>query len=120
MRTRRGICYTEIDNMCYQKRKTDGNFAGAPMITNRKRLKSSSGLPVVVHSGQCDFLDTLPNDIVLCILAKLGSTAGCAADFFGVLSTYDLKFEKNHTVVFEFDFITDCRQLYVCLTDARD
>ncbi|CAH1424602.1 unnamed protein product [Lactuca virosa] len=87
MRTRRGICYTEIDNLCYHKRKTDGNFAGAPMITNRKRLKSSSGLPVVVHSSQCDFLDTLPDDIVLCILSKLGSTAGCAADFFGVLST---------------------------------
>lgn len=87
MRTRRGVCYTEINNLCYQKRKLDGNIAGAQRIMSQKRLKSSSGLPVVNPSGQCDFLDTLPDDIVLCILAKLGSTAGCPADFIGVLST---------------------------------
>ncbi|KVH97829.1 F-box protein At1g67340-like [Cynara cardunculus var. scolymus] len=87
MRTRRGICYPEVNTMCYEKRRRDGNLAGAQMILSRKRLKSSSGTPVVNASSHCDFFDTLPDDIVLSILAKLGSTVGCPADFISVLST---------------------------------
>ncbi|KAI7754016.1 hypothetical protein M8C21_026278 [Ambrosia artemisiifolia] len=52
-----------------------------------KGAKSSTGTPVVTVSGQCDFLDTLPDDIVLFILTKLGSTASRPADFISILST---------------------------------
>lgn len=88
MRTRRGISYPKVNNMCCEKRRRrDGNIVGEKMIQSRKRLKSSAGTPVATVSGQCDFLDKLPDDIVLFILAKLGSTAACPADFVSVLST---------------------------------
>lgn len=87
MRTRRGISYPKVNNICCEKRRRDGNILGEKMIQSRKRFKSSSGTPVVTLSGQCDFLDTLPDDIVLFILAKLGATAGCPSDFVSVLST---------------------------------
>ncbi|KAJ9563983.1 hypothetical protein OSB04_009143 [Centaurea solstitialis] len=86
MKTRRGICYPVVMNtMCYEKRRRDSssNLAGAQTIISRKRLKS----PVETASGDCDFFDTLPDDIVLSILAKLGSTASNPADFISVLST---------------------------------
>ncbi|KAI3733346.1 hypothetical protein L6452_12789 [Arctium lappa] len=87
MRTRRGISYPVVNNMCCDKRRRDANIVGEKMIQSRKRSKSLSGTPVATISGHCDFLDTLPDDIVLFILAKVGSTADCPADFISVLST---------------------------------
>ncbi|KAL4573793.1 hypothetical protein LXL04_020610 [Taraxacum kok-saghyz] len=84
MRTRRGISYP---NMCCEKRRTDTNIVEEKTIQSRKRLKLSSGTPAVTVSGQSDILDTLPDDILLLILAKVGSTAACPADFVCVLST---------------------------------
>ncbi|KAI3731411.1 hypothetical protein L1987_62599 [Smallanthus sonchifolius] len=76
MRTRRGTCY-----------QGHNNFTGAQLTVNRKRIKLVSGSPAVNSSGQHDFFGALPDDIVLVILAKLGATAGCPADFVSVLST---------------------------------
>ncbi|KAJ0725857.1 putative F-box protein [Helianthus annuus] len=84
MKTRR-LSYPKVNNMCCDKRKTYCNFSGEN--TCRKRVKSSAGTPAATVSGQCDYLDTLPDDIVLFILSKLGSTASCPADFISVLST---------------------------------
>ncbi|XP_076928681.1 F-box protein At1g67340-like [Bidens hawaiensis] len=72
MRTRRGTCY-ENNIMCRQKRIRDINFTGTQSINKRVR--------------QHDFFDYLPDDIILTILAKLGSSAACPADFISVLST---------------------------------
>ncbi|KAI3817451.1 hypothetical protein L1987_11242 [Smallanthus sonchifolius] len=86
MRTRRGVSYPKMNNMCCDKRRYS-DFICETTTPCRKRVKSSAGTPVATVSGQCDFLDTLPDDIVLFILAKLGSTAACPADFVSVLST---------------------------------
>ncbi|XP_023770118.1 F-box protein At1g67340 [Lactuca sativa] len=100
MRTRRGISYKKPNNMCCDKRRRDDNIMGEKMIRSRKRLKSSSATPVATVSGQCDFLDTLPDDIVLFILAKFGATAACPADFVSVLSTCKrLKALGVHSIV---------------------
>ncbi|XP_071716116.1 F-box protein At1g67340-like [Rutidosis leptorrhynchoides] len=76
-------------SMCCDKRKTDSKSTGEKMILSRKRAKSSAGKPLTTAtvSGHCDFLDALPDDIVLFILAKLGSSSTCPADFISVLST---------------------------------
>ncbi|XP_076885624.1 F-box protein At1g67340-like [Bidens hawaiensis] len=80
MRTRRSS-YPNTNQMCFTKRKS--TFTEAT-TNRRKTIKSSSATTV---SGQCDFLDALPDDIVLFILSKLSSTATCPADFINVLST---------------------------------
>ncbi|EPS64401.1 hypothetical protein M569_10380, partial [Genlisea aurea] len=36
---------------------------------------------------RCDFFDALPDDLVVCILSKLSSTARCPADFVSILIT---------------------------------
>ncbi|KAD0747957.1 hypothetical protein E3N88_43769 [Mikania micrantha] len=87
MRTRRGVSYPKANGMCCDKRRRYCDFSSDNTIQCRKRAKSSAGAPAATVSGQCDFLDTLPDDIVLFILTKLASTAGCPADFIGVLST---------------------------------
>ncbi|KAL8224525.1 hypothetical protein R6Q57_020000 [Mikania cordata] len=77
-----------MNAMCCDKRKTHCKFSGEKMLDRRKRVKSSEETPTVTVSGdQCDFFDTLPDDIVLCILSKIGSTASRPADFISVLST---------------------------------
>ncbi|CAI9775295.1 unnamed protein product [Fraxinus pennsylvanica] len=48
----------------------------------RKRLKGS-----LESAGESDFFDALPDDLVLCILCKLSSTASCPADFISFLIT---------------------------------
>ncbi|CAA0818329.1 F-box protein [Striga hermonthica] len=47
-----------------------------------KRIRASPEI-----GGGYDFFEALPDDIVLCILGKLSSTAGCPADFISVLIT---------------------------------
>ncbi|KAA8533311.1 hypothetical protein F0562_033156 [Nyssa sinensis] len=79
MRTRRGFCYA----MCSEKRtvKRRRDVAGEQK-NSRKRSKVSSKIV-----GGCDLFDALPDDLVVCILSKLSSTAGCPADFINVLIT---------------------------------
>lgn len=79
MRTRRGHCYPEVHMFCSQKRRRD--FSGDNMI-RRKRQKASP-----VTAGKSDLFDSLPDDLVLCILTKLSCTVACPADFINVLIT---------------------------------
>nr|XP_043625328.1 F-box protein At1g67340-like [Erigeron canadensis] len=67
MKTRGGTCYSFIKNN-----------------NNTKRLKFTLS---VKYSSHDDLFDRLPDDIVLSILAKLGSIANCPADFISILST---------------------------------
>ncbi|PIN13996.1 hypothetical protein CDL12_13376 [Handroanthus impetiginosus] len=88
MRTRRGMCYPRVVNMCVEntsdrlvkRRKVE--VAATQPIECRKKLKFSPEI-----GGGSDFFDALPDDIVLSILCKLSSTAGCPADFINVLIT---------------------------------
>lgn len=77
MRTRRGFCYPSVDmwsEKCVAKRRRD--FPGDHTSDiRRKRTK------------KVDYLDYLPDDLVLTILSKLSSTADCPADFGRVLMT---------------------------------
>ena len=112
MRTRRGVCYPKVNanNMpfcfqnnnnnekiqrnralvnggkCYTKRDfssaNNGEFFST--IPRRKRAKISSEF---AGKGS-DFFDTLPDDLIICILSKLSSSASSPADFINVLMTY--------------------------------
>ncbi|KAK6160406.1 hypothetical protein DH2020_003787 [Rehmannia glutinosa] len=65
MRTRRGVCYPKAMNRCLEKK----------LVKRRK-----------VEVGR-DLFDALPDDILLSILCKLSSTAGCPAHFLNLLIT---------------------------------
>ncbi|GMI70838.1 hypothetical protein like AT1G67340 [Hibiscus trionum] len=70
MRTRRGICYPRaVENR---------GFARDDMGCRKRRRIS----PEIV--GKRDFFDDLPDDLVISILSKLSSTAGCPSDFANV------------------------------------
>lgn len=85
MRTRRGICYPKF-NMCSKEihavKRRRREFAGEDTTNCRKRRK-----PSPAKIAQCDFFDNLPDDLVVSILCKLSSSAGCPADFTSVLMT---------------------------------
>ncbi|XP_022885447.1 F-box protein At1g67340-like [Olea europaea var. sylvestris] len=83
MRTRRGHCYPKVNMMNERetKRRRRTHFTGEQM-GYRKRLKGSPE-----SRGESDFFDALPDDLVLCILCKLSSTASCPADFINFLIT---------------------------------
>lgn len=77
MRTRRGLCYPRVDmwsekSVVKRLREFSGDLTPE---TCRKRHK------------KIDFLDSLPDDLVLTILSKLSSSASCPADFGRVLVT---------------------------------
>lgn len=98
MRTRRGLCYPRaVNNVC----SSGNNFANtraAPVMKEKRRRdrvgivrEQTSGrkkTKLVVNAGDCDFLDVLPDDLVLSILSKLSSSATCPSDFTNVLLTY--------------------------------
>lgn len=52
-------------------------------IACRKRNRKSPDI-----AGKSDLFDTLPDDLVISILCKLSSSAGCPSDFNNVLITY--------------------------------
>ncbi|XP_073295229.1 F-box protein At1g67340-like [Primulina huaijiensis] len=62
--------------------KINGNEFSGEEKGGGKRLKVSPGKDDVG-----DLFDALPDDIVICILCKLSSTAGCPLDFINVLIT---------------------------------
>ncbi|KAL6011563.1 hypothetical protein ACLOJK_002011 [Asimina triloba] len=85
MRTRRGFSYPKIHlqrEKYSEKTKRKGYFVGEAEDLERKRQKSA---PEV--SGQSDFFDGLPDDLVVCILCKLSSSAASPSDFISLLST---------------------------------
>ena len=85
MRTRRGICYPKVEMCCERLTvKRRRGFAGEP-TNRRKRSKTAPE-----STGDRDLFDELPEDLVLCVLCKLSSTASCPADFINVLITYAL------------------------------
>lgn len=61
------------------RRRIYNPVTGAPTTNRRKRAKLSS--------TRCNFFDMLPDDIVLLILVRVGSTAECPADFVAGLIT---------------------------------
>lgn len=83
MRTRRGVCYRELD-MCTDntvvKRRGADDFSGDNVHFCRKRQRLSP--------GKSDFFESLPDDLVISILSKLSSSARCPSDFINVLLTY--------------------------------
>ena len=76
MRTRRGLCYPR-----------DSGF-GKNVTKRKKEFNSTENFRK--RSRKIDFLDILPDDLVLSILCKLSSTADSAADFGRVLMTWVL------------------------------
>ncbi|XP_051122679.1 F-box protein At1g67340-like [Andrographis paniculata] len=88
MRTRRGLYYPRVmdirvDENCNRlvKRRKLESVAGEKMRC-RKLLDVSEEI-----DGGNEFFDALPDDLVLCILGKLSSSAQCPADFVNVLIT---------------------------------
>jgi len=61
------------------KRRRDS--AGDHMPCRKRNRKS----PEI--AGKCDLFDALPDDLVISILCKLSSSAGCPSDFINVLIT---------------------------------
>ncbi|CAA0833157.1 F-box protein [Striga hermonthica] len=83
MRTRRGLCYPRLPNMCaVNNRRRKPPAASGQQPGCRKRMRASPE-----DGGGCDLFEALPDDIVLCVLCKLSSTAGCPADFINLLMT---------------------------------
>jgi hypothetical protein len=92
MRTRRGFCYPRVvgggggdvymssEKTVVVKRRRDS--AGDHMPCRKRNRKS----PEI--AGKCDLFDALPDDLVISILCKLSSSAGCPSDFINVLITY--------------------------------
>ncbi|KAH7570499.1 hypothetical protein ACOSP7_018693 [Xanthoceras sorbifolium] len=89
MRTKRGLCYSRVVDVCLdqrvaaKKKKRDVVGVGEQQKTvYRKRQRL---LPEV--AGESDLFDSLPDDLVISILCKLSSTARCPSDFINVLIT---------------------------------
>ena len=82
MRTRRGGCYPKVDMFSDRtvvvKRLRD--FSGD--ISCPKRVKMS-----METRRRRDLFEELPDDLILCVLCRLSSTASCPADFINVLIT---------------------------------
>jgi hypothetical protein len=62
----------------------------------RKRNRKSPEI-----AGKCDLFDALPDDLVISILCKLSSSAGCPSDFINVLITYvTLRLLRSSCLIF--------------------
>ncbi|KAH7834513.1 hypothetical protein Vadar_016893 [Vaccinium darrowii] len=82
MRTRQGSCYPKVD-MCWDGRKNRRRDFSGERSYGRKRLKTSPESA----GKKPDLFDGLPDDLVVSILCKLSSAAGCPSDFINVLIT---------------------------------
>ncbi|XP_010556149.1 PREDICTED: F-box protein At1g67340 [Tarenaya hassleriana] len=97
MRTRRGSCYPREEVMVDAvrcggkvKRVSSGDGFGGGDCRKRRRVLSFSGVSTSSTGGGdggSDLFDSIPDDLVVCILCKLSSTARCPADFINVLMT---------------------------------
>lgn len=113
MRTRRGLCYprviatTSSNIMCKSDKGVVGGYCSDDNIGIAKRMKNDMMMenesfvarkrrkrsPETAATDAADgggnlFFDSLPDDLVLTILAKLSSSATCPSDFVNVLITY--------------------------------
>ncbi|KAL1216454.1 F-box protein [Cardamine amara subsp. amara] len=71
-------------------RKTKRVFSGVFTPSNKRRRSVLSYIPPAPEEEiitKPDLLDSIPDDLVISILCKLGSTATCPADFINVLMT---------------------------------
>lgn len=94
MRTRRGLCYPKASDLCVED--------GSDRLRKRRKVEVAAGDRIdcrknspeigVDFAGGRDLFDSLPDDLVLCVLSKLSSTARCPADFVNVLITYGYLF----------------------------
>ncbi|KAL1550454.1 F-box protein-like protein [Salvia divinorum] len=83
MRTRRGPCYPKAPDFCIdderyrflKRRKVQVECRGFSPESDRH------------FAGRRDLFYSLPDDLVLSLLCKLSSTAGCPSDFINVLIT---------------------------------
>ncbi|KAK6930817.1 Zinc finger, MYND-type [Dillenia turbinata] len=92
MRTRRGSYYPKLDDemmktvvCCLEKKRTSTTTVKRkPYVAGdcRKRSRTSLAKP-----PDFDLFDSLPDDIVVCILCKLGASVSSPADFINVLLT---------------------------------
>ncbi|KAK2636792.1 hypothetical protein Ddye_031584 [Dipteronia dyeriana] len=93
MRTKRGLCYSRVVDVCLDQRVALKKQKRAHVVVvgqqqktavvHRKRQRLS---PEVVGEST-DLFDSLPDDLVISILCKLSSTARCPSDFTNVLIT---------------------------------
>ncbi|CAN0896132.1 F-box protein At1g67340 [Linum grandiflorum] len=82
MRTRRGGCYPRIMDVCVDKRVLKrGKIDFAAGGEKRQRLSTES------FAGESDIFDVLPDDLVICILAKLSSSASSPSDLINAMLT---------------------------------
>ncbi|XP_022998094.1 F-box protein At1g67340 [Cucurbita maxima] len=85
MRTRRGLCYPRLDAAFFsdnrvRKRTHD---ASADRHFCRKRNKLSPD----IKTPTSDLFDSLPDDLVISILSKLGAAASSSSEFINILLT---------------------------------
>ncbi|GKV14754.1 hypothetical protein SLEP1_g25577 [Rubroshorea leprosula] len=84
MRTRRGSCYPIEDDVWMENRVMKRrDISGKHLLPYRKRQRFSPEAAV----EKFDLFDSLPDDLVISILSKLSSSAGCPSDFMNVLMT---------------------------------
>ncbi|KAK7246994.1 hypothetical protein RIF29_41869 [Crotalaria pallida] len=109
MRTRRGLCYSEpgavaTTRMCssdygapkrkhkntrhhqHQKQHLNNTTKGYAALVTNKRQKKCPNQTATEEEGY-DFFESLPDDLVISIFAKLSSTATSPSDFVNVLIT---------------------------------
>ncbi|KAK4486068.1 hypothetical protein RD792_008734 [Penstemon davidsonii] len=75
-------------NLCVERKRVMKRRKVEVAIGCRKKSKVSPEIDGgFSFPGGYDFFESLPDDIVLCILSKLSATAACPADFINVLIT---------------------------------
>lgn len=107
MQTRRGFCYPSdpppLSVAGKRSREEDGDAAGVANKRQRqKQRQKQRPMAVAVVGEKDDFMDGLPDDIVITILCKLSKTASRPSDLINVAITY---VDKNgFFLLFFFDF----------------
>ncbi|XP_010531639.1 PREDICTED: F-box protein At1g67340-like [Tarenaya hassleriana] len=80
-----------VDVVMSCSRKIKRSVSGAGDCRKRRRcqsgLSSSSSAAAAGEGRGADLFGSIPDDLVVCILCKLSSTARCPADFINVLMT---------------------------------
>ena len=85
----RNSCFSSSRGACCDEYKDQ-------IMPRRKRARTSpESTGIAGGGGGPDFFDALPDDLVVCILSKLSSSASCPADFINVLITYVLSLSPS-------------------------
>ncbi|XP_068666087.1 F-box protein At1g67340-like [Aristolochia californica] len=85
MRTRRGFCYPKI-LVCKEEAKERKRRAES-LVPEREHVDRKRSRTAPDATGTSDFFDGLPDDLIVCILCKLSSSAACPSNFVNVLMT---------------------------------